>query len=310
MPDQPSPTRIDDRVFRVHALRAALSVPGVINHASGLNRLTGRTFPRAELSWDADHRAISVSLQIAVVWPSPVTEVARTTREITARWITAATGVTVRAVDVCVAAVVPVDPSDAAERVTDDLLAATDRLPELTTVTAAPLQPQSPTVHRTVPDPVHPTAPAHAELTPVRAGRPPVPVHVTAPAPVQAVPVSAPPPVEVLHPVTPPRRPLRTIPVPQTVVPDPVLVRHVEVSHPACPAGPRVTRTVPTPSGPPMENVPTPTGLPVTVFPTVNRRGLTAVTVRRHPRIPVTIPDHRASGSASRATNPGKEKDQ
>jgi hypothetical protein len=34
---------------------------------------------------------------------------------------------------------------------------------------------------------------------------------------------------------------------------------------------------------------PTPQGLPLTVFPQVRRRGLRPVTVRRHPRIPVTV---------------------
>lgn len=319
---------VGDRVFRVYAVKGALSVPGVVDHASGINRITGRRLPRAEVRWDADHRSVTVDLQIAVAWPAPVVDVARTVRSCTAQWITATTGVPVSVVNVEVGAVVPVP----GRRVTAADLTAADHGPELTPVVATPLPVSSPTVDRGVPEPGHPTVPAHTGTVPVRAHRPPAPARVPVPAPPELTPVTtlrppphpsvtlpphrAPDPVRV-----PPRGPLTPVHAPVTVtafvpsVPgppplrmvdvtrrplDPVAVDHRPPRSPETPGGPAVLREIPTPPGPRLENIPTPAGLPVTavptprglpltVFPRVARRGITPVTVHHRPLTPVTV---------------------
>lgn len=345
-------TRIDDRILRVYAVRGALSVPGVVSHASGINRITGRRLPRAELRWDAGHRSVSVDLQIAVAWPSPVVDVAAAVRETAGTWVTTVTGIPVSTVNVEVSAVVPVpvDADPAGTTVAD--LGTAPRTPDLTPVTAAPLTVVSPTVTRGTGEPVHPTAPERRAPVPVLAGRPASPTHVTAPDPAPLHPVEvrghrpattpdAPlpaPPVHVAAPVrtpvtvpadpvhTPPvvpgppvRRPTVVPAVPAPPVPAQIVVGHTEVTVPVAPGSPAargVLRDIPTPRGPQLRNiptpdglpvraVPTPTGLPLTVYPQVRRRGVTPVTVTRHPRIPVTV-DHRdRTGAAGAAGTEG-----
>lgn len=330
----PSPTTtgarptLGDRVFRVYALRGALSVPGVVDHVSGINRITGRGLPRAEVRWDADHASVTVDLQIAVSWPAPVVDVARTVRSCVARWITDATGVPVSVVNVEVAAVVP-DPDS---RVTGDALAAADHGPDLTPVEATPLTVTAPVVHRDVPDPVHPTAPGHMTLTPVHAPRPAAPAHVPVPEPPHPSPVTVRHLTDRPEVSVPPRRPLTPVRLPPHTPPTPVNapapvtallpgvpglppLRRVEVTHrapghvevhhrpvhsPVPPERPGVLHGIPTPPGPRIENIPTPQGLPVTavptprglpltVFPQVVRYGTTPVTVRHRPPVPVTV---------------------
>jgi hypothetical protein len=168
---------------------------------------------------------------------------------------------------------------------------------------------------------VHPRAarpPAPVSVTvppplPVQHVQPPVPapvahvappvtpsvVHVQPPVAPAVVHVGPPPPPEidgvqvvghpqVTRPVTPPPVPLAPVEVwrtPVTAPPPPVAPVLTPV--PAPPPPP--LRNIPTPRGLPVENIPTPQGLPLTVFPQVRRRGLRPVTVRRHPRIPVTV---------------------
>ncbi|WP_297006714.1 Asp23/Gls24 family envelope stress response protein [uncultured Corynebacterium sp.] len=264
--------RIDDRVPRTFAVRGALSVPGVISHSSGIGRFTGRSLPRADLRWDADHHSVSVDLQIAVAWPSPVITVATVVRETVAAWITAATGIPVSVVNVTVAAVVP------DTRVTTTVVETAPRSPELAPVVATPLTVVSPTVTRSAGAPVHPRTHRRTTLTPVRAGRPLRPEHVTAPPVPATVPVR-----------TAPRTSLAEI-----------SVRHRPVTEPPQPTPPFVLHDIPTPAGPVLENIPTPQGLPVrtvptpdglplTVFPRVDRHDRVPVTVHRGPRITPTV---------------------
>lgn len=257
-------TAIDDRVFRVCAVRGALSVPGVIDHASGLNRLTGRRLPRADLRWDTRRESVVIDLQIAVAWPSPLVDVARRVRKTAARWVSDTTGMPVSAVNVDIAAVVPV-PGPVARVTVADIDRAPEA-PELAPVSSTPLVSTSPAVHRMLESPVVPGPPDRAPLTPVHAPRPAAPTHVPLPAspvltPVQVSPRSTPVPV--------------TVPAHRTPVGVPT------------PARPRL-ENVTTPRGLPVAAVPTPEGLDVSIFPSVERRGVMPVTVRRSPRI---IPD-------------------
>lgn len=57
------------------AEHAALGTPGVRAHAGGLDRITGRDYPRSRAVTSADR--VRVWLEIAVAWPTPLAEVAR-----------------------------------------------------------------------------------------------------------------------------------------------------------------------------------------------------------------------------------------
>ena len=58
---------------------AALSVPGCTERAVGMGHITGNTLPQADLTMDGPY--IAAEVHIAVSWPSPVAEVARTVRD-------------------------------------------------------------------------------------------------------------------------------------------------------------------------------------------------------------------------------------
>jgi uncharacterized alkaline shock family protein YloU len=325
--------RIETRVLEKTGVRAALSVPGVIVHSSGIGKLTGRRLPRIAVRMDSQGRSATVDAQIAVAWPGPVVAVAQVARETVAEWIEHSTGVPVIAVNVEVAAVVPTD-DPASGRVTIQDLREAPRTPLLTPVTATPLAvtPVTAPAARAADRLRHPVAPEHSEVVHPRAARPPAPVSVTVPPPLPVQHVQPPVPAPVAHvapPVTPsvvhvqppvapavvhvgpPPPPeidgVQVVGHPQVtrpVTPPPVPLAPVEVwrtpvTAPPPPVAPVLTpvpappppplRNIPTPRGLPVENIPTPQGLPLTVFPQVRRRGLRPVTVRRHPRIPVTV---------------------
>jgi uncharacterized alkaline shock family protein YloU len=281
-----STTTIDDRIPRQFAVRGALSVPGVLSHSSGINRFTGRSLPRAELRWDAGHRSVSVDIQIAVAWPSPAVDVAKTVRETVAQWITDGTGIAVSTVNVGVGAVVPAD------RVTATDLADAPRSPELDPVVATPLTVTSPTVERTVPEAGHPVTREHTPLTPVRAGRPQRPDHVTTP-----------PAPELDEVQTAPRAPLTPVDVTHSPAIEPEIPTPRPVIHDIpTPPGPRL-ENIPTPQGLPVKAVPTPQGLCVTTYPQISRHKVIPVTVNPHPRITPTVVRHSGTGDASGAAD-------
>lgn len=92
---------IRDRAVKRLAEHAALDTPGVHAYAGGLDKITGRDLPRSRAVTSADR--VRVWLEIAVVWPFPVAEVARQVQ----RNVTAAlgdyAGLRVDGVDVAVA---------------------------------------------------------------------------------------------------------------------------------------------------------------------------------------------------------------
>ena len=61
------------------AERAALSVPGVVRHSSGLDRVTGRDLPRVEAEVSSGHARLAV--EVAVAWPRPLAAVAAQVRQ-------------------------------------------------------------------------------------------------------------------------------------------------------------------------------------------------------------------------------------
>lgn len=66
---------VTNRIIR----EAALSVPGCTERAVGMGHITGNTLPQADVTADGPY--IAAEVHIAVSWPSPVAEVARTVRE-------------------------------------------------------------------------------------------------------------------------------------------------------------------------------------------------------------------------------------
>ncbi|MEY8566173.1 Asp23/Gls24 family envelope stress response protein [Corynebacteriaceae bacterium 7-707] len=319
-------TTIETRVLEKIGVHAALSVPGVIRHSSGIGQITGRRLPRVAVQMDPAGTAAVVDVQVATSWPAPTVAVAQVTREAVGEWIEHTTGVPVLAVNVEVAAVVPA-PGPA---VTVRDLSEAPRTPELTTVSATPLQAESPTVSRGVPTVTVPDAPApvpllhpqpveNVRLTPVSAGRPQPARRVAAPprrpvrrpvapAPVRATPVPAPPAPTVTRPATPRATPvLRPRPPygPSRPRPlEPVIVDRVEVTAPPRPHGLRILYDVPTPAGPRMRDIPTPRGLPTRTVPTPQGLGVSVhPTVRRHRRIPVTVDTGRRWGGGPSDTS-------
>lgn len=305
-------TSIDLKVLEKIATRAALSVPGVIRHSSGIGQFTGRRLPRVTVQMDPGGSAAVADVQIATSWPAPTVAAAQVTREAVGEWIEHSTGVPVLAVNVDVAAVVP--GSDETVTVTD--LAAAPRTPEYTRVSAAPLQTSSPTVSRQISEvsvpaapephtPIRPQAATSVQLAPITAGRPVPARHVSAPIPrpvqhpampvaISATTVRLLPPPEVKHPETPPATPVMHPRPPHTAdqprLLEPVIADHVTVTVPPLPRGLRILYDVPTPRGPLLRDIPTPRGLPTRTVPTPQGVGVTIFpTVRRHRRIPVTV---------------------
>ncbi|MEL4163584.1 Asp23/Gls24 family envelope stress response protein [Corynebacterium bovis] len=321
-------TEIDEKILDRIARRAALSVPGVIEHSSGLNRLTGRSLPRFDIRVAPAERAASVDAQIAVRWPSPVVAVAQATRETVAEWIEHTTGVPVVAVNVDVVTLVAADGTTSSgagtpgagsahgrrDQVTVDELLAAPRTPELHRIYADPLDVVSPeTEERLIPRELqHPQPIDDVTLTPVSAGELPEVRHVTAPEPPVVRSVEAPRPVDVRHPEAPEPQP-RRIPTPRGLPvqrlprqPEPqVYVPRVPTGRELRPVGRadglRLTRDIPTPEGLPVRTIPTPEGLPVdavptpqgldvTIYPQSRRRDLDEIHVRPTPVIDVDVP--------------------
>lgn len=89
-------TRAVDRI----ADHAARQVPGVSRQGSGLGRLIGRTGPSAGSTVAGD--TVRVQLDVAVLWPHPAGEVARSVRSTVSSELNRLTGLSVAAVDVTV----------------------------------------------------------------------------------------------------------------------------------------------------------------------------------------------------------------
>ncbi|HIW96469.1 MAG TPA: Asp23/Gls24 family envelope stress response protein [Candidatus Corynebacterium gallistercoris] len=238
---------LNPKILEPVVRRAALSVPGVITHSSGLNKLTGKDYPRCDIQEDTYSTgsatgALSVDIHVAVHWPSPVTAVAQVVRQTVAQWLIDYTGREVNAVNVEVAAVVA--DHDHAElrgrRLTIEDLRNHDVHAPLTTPVATPIEP---TVDPT-PGKATGVAPAHESLRPIpEAEGLPLLAEVCQPA--------APTLRRIPTPVGPAMRPVEAPrPAPPVTIPEP---KGLPVSH------------VPTPHEPVLTRIPTPRGLPITI---------------------------------------------
>lgn len=274
-PDRPAGSvTISPRALTRIVERAAASVPGVTEHGGGLDRVTGRRFPRFDVRVnDASTRA-DVEAHIAIVWPAPAVAIARAVQETVAEWLDAMAGIEARAVDVEVG-----HAERAPRRLTEKEVAAARCRPQVAPAHARALQVWRPRyVVR------HPHAATWAPLRPVTFREPPArspkvvaragtrPRRVTAPAPAPARSVTTPrsAPVARVNTPTPGRvratKAPRPAPVARIAAPVTSRVRPVRAPRPApvlrvtAPAGSpsaRPVRVAPPPA-PPVVHVPVP----------------------------------------------------
>lgn len=109
----PGALTIADRVGIKIAERAALGVDKVVPYTSGVGKLTGNggapmigsAYPRAEIDMTA--HAPRLSVEVALTWPSRITEVCQTLRTQLADELERLTGVRPAAVDVSVVQLLP-----------------------------------------------------------------------------------------------------------------------------------------------------------------------------------------------------------
>lgn len=117
-------TTIDEKVVTRIVVSALESVPGCVGRRSGLGALTGRNFPRVDVSFDTRGDGVAVDAEIAVSWPAPVRAVAATARDTVATWLRRAVGVRPVHVNIRVAHVAVPAEGEPSVRVTrGDLLA-------------------------------------------------------------------------------------------------------------------------------------------------------------------------------------------
>ncbi len=229
-----------------HIIHAALrAVPGATEVDAKLAGLGGRAFPRLMVQLDPDAQVAAVDAAIAVVWPSPVTDVAAAARAAIIEALETFTGYSTTRVNVVVGhatpgprvtarqvatrphpqAVVPAAPSPAAVRQPHTQAGVTVRA---VAIPAAP----SVRVPET-PDARSARVPAAPAPTPVRSVAVP-----DAPAADRTRSVTAPPALETWAPPTPPELPLRPVhtPVPMRArkvsAPQPPQPRHVSAPAP------------------------------------------------------------------------------
>ena len=199
-------TEASTRSLRRVVRQAALSVSGSVEHTSGLNRLTGRSYPRVEV--DSGRDRVSAEVHIAAAWPAPITQLAASVRNAIRDVLKAHTAAESIQVDVHVGAVVP------GPTVLDDVA-----LPLPEPVTSSRLTPRPAVV------PSRHAATTPAAPRPKQLHTPDVPEQhfrsPRVPAPAKVASVSAPARTRVDVPSAPQRPPLL---VPQA--PNPTPVRH------------------------------------------------------------------------------------
>ncbi|MEO6880500.1 MAG: Asp23/Gls24 family envelope stress response protein, partial [Mycobacteriaceae bacterium] len=109
-PGQRGALVVRDRVVVSIATHAALEVPGVSRHASGLDRVTGRDLPRVQVHVRGTR--VRAELDIAVEWPRPLAEVAAAVRSHVIDRLDALSGLQVDVVDVRVPTVTTAHDTD------------------------------------------------------------------------------------------------------------------------------------------------------------------------------------------------------
>ncbi len=107
--------RIADRVVERIAVQAAHEVDGVVRAGSTLDRALGRRYPKADAEVAGDR--VRVTMQVATVWPTPLTRAAREVRAAVTEHLSTMVGMHVDSVDVHAAKVVLDDGEQPARRV-------------------------------------------------------------------------------------------------------------------------------------------------------------------------------------------------
>lgn len=95
---------IKDKVAQRVAVRAALDTPGVAPHAAGMDKLTGRSLPRAQVFLSANR--VRAHLDLAVTWPHSLSGVGAAVQRNVAEALHNGVGMTVDGVDVAIEAIV------------------------------------------------------------------------------------------------------------------------------------------------------------------------------------------------------------
>ncbi|WP_157559739.1 Asp23/Gls24 family envelope stress response protein [Nocardioides sp. Soil777] len=85
--------------------RAVLDTPGTVAHQGALGKLIGTGSPRASITMEG--RRARVEVDVAAVWPSPVTRIATDVRDRVLHEAVRQSGVFIRTVDVTVHLVTP-----------------------------------------------------------------------------------------------------------------------------------------------------------------------------------------------------------
>jgi len=106
---QPGALHVRGKVVDRIAAHAAATTPGVLQHSSGLGRVTGHDLPRTETTVAGGH--VRARVHIAVAWPRSLPEVTAAVRSNVTEQLHNLAGLTVDAVDVAVATVVHQTPS-------------------------------------------------------------------------------------------------------------------------------------------------------------------------------------------------------
>lgn len=96
---------VRDRAVEHIAVTAALGTAGVVRHRRGLDKLTGRDLPRAEVVVAGNHARATV--EVAVVWGQSLSAAGTDVREKVTEALTDLSGFVVDRVDVVVVAVAP-----------------------------------------------------------------------------------------------------------------------------------------------------------------------------------------------------------
>ncbi|WP_232375290.1 Asp23/Gls24 family envelope stress response protein [Mycolicibacterium baixiangningiae] len=102
---------IKDKVAQRIAMRAALDTPGVAPHAAGIDKLTGRSLPRARVYLSATR--VRAHLDLAVTWPHSLPDVGSAVQRNVSEALHDCVGLTVDGVDVAIEAIVTEAPTPA-----------------------------------------------------------------------------------------------------------------------------------------------------------------------------------------------------
>ncbi|EEI63492.1 Asp23/Gls24 family envelope stress response protein [Corynebacterium glucuronolyticum] len=209
-----------ERALSTIVQQAILSVPGVVQRSSGLEKITGRSYPRFNIDADDANGSVSIDSTIAVTWPSPVTAVAETVRDTVRTWISRFTGIENVSVNVAVGPVVNVPTRVSMNHLLD-----------------FGLEPATIPVRYTETIPVSPTVKPQRELRPIDRGTIPElrPIDRGRQPELRAIDAGTIP--EAWSPETPEPRFVRP-----TSLPNAKPVMSVHTPQPVTPASPRVTR--------------------------------------------------------------------